>query len=210
MGNAGAAIAIDVGRDATRVDFASDWVLVHEMVHTALPDLRGPHHWLEEGLATYVEPLARARAGLLDDEALWKDWLHGMPNGLPEPGDQGLDRTPTWGRTYWGGALFCLFADLEIRARTGGKRALDDALRAIVAAGGSIASAWPIDRVIDVGDAATGVPVLRELYDRWSHAPVAVDLDALWRRLGVSAHGDRLIFDDAAPLAATRHAMTAR
>jgi hypothetical protein len=209
IGNAGAAIAIDVGAAATREDLAADWVLVHEMVHTALPDLRGPHHWLEEGLATYVEPLARARAGLITPEDVWHDWVHGMPNGLPAEGDEGLDRTRTWGRTYWGGALFCLLADLDIRARTGGAKSLDDALRAIVQAGGSIATTWPIDRVVEVGDAATGVPVLRELYGRMANAPSPVDLDALWKRLGVVPNGRAITFDDGAPLASTRQAMTA-
>src|SRR5262249_39807979 len=74
IGNAGAAIAIDVGADTTRADFRADWVLVHEMIHTALPDLLGPQHWLEEGLATYVEPLARARAGLVAPSDVWRDW----------------------------------------------------------------------------------------------------------------------------------------
>ena len=38
-----------------------------------------------------------------------------MPKGLPQAGDEGLDNTDTWGRKYWGGAMFCLFADVEIR-----------------------------------------------------------------------------------------------
>jgi hypothetical protein len=209
IGNAGAAIAIDVGEDCTAEEFLNDWVLVHEMIHTALPDLRGPHHWLEEGLSTYVEPLARARAGLVPAEEVWRDWVRGMPNGLPEDGDLGLDRTPTWGRTYWGGALFCLLADLEIRTRTGGKKSLDDALRAIVASGANISVQWPIDRVLDVGDAATGVPVLHELYLKMAEEPAPVDLEAIWKRLGVVRSGRDVRFDDAAPLAPVRRAMTA-
>lgn len=57
------------------------------------------------------------------------------PFGRPEAGDRGLDRTPTWGRTYWGGAFFCFVADVQIREATHGAKSLDDALRAIVAAG---------------------------------------------------------------------------
>jgi len=207
MGIAGAAIAIDVGADATAQDFATDWVLVHEMVHTALPDLVGPHHWLEEGLATYVEPVARAGAGLLGAPRVWAEWVHGMPQGEPARGDRGLDHTRTWGRTYWGGALFCLVADLEIRERTGDKKTLRDALRAIDAASGGIAVAWPIDKVIEVGDFATGVPVLREVYDRMANAPAPVDLEAIWKGLGVVAAADderSVTFDDNAPLASIR------
>jgi hypothetical protein len=208
IGNAGAAVAIDVGQDVTKEDLADDWVLVHEMIHTALPDLKGPHHWLEEGLSTYVEPLARARAGLVSDEELWRDWVRGMPNGEPEEGDRGLDRTPTWGRTYWGGALFCLVADVEIRTRTKGKKSLDDALRAIIAAGGNIATAWTMDRILEVGDAATGVPVLHEVYAKMARDPAPVDLATIWKRLGVVRAGGTVTFDDTAPLAGVRKAMT--
>ena len=86
---------------------------------------------MEEGLATYVEPLGRARTGLIAVEQVWSELLDGLPKGLPGAGDRGLDRTPTWGRTYWGGALFWFLADVEIRRRTSGRRGLD-ALRAIV------------------------------------------------------------------------------
>jgi hypothetical protein len=208
MGNAGAAIAVDVGAAARRDDLADDWVLVHELVHTAVPDVDPEQHWLEEGLATYIEPIARARVGLTTENAVWRGWVRGMPHGLPADGDQGLDRTHTWGRTYWGGALFCLLADVGIRERTHGEKSLDDALRAVLAAGGSITVAWSIDRILDVGDAATGVPVIRELYRRMAHEPAPVDLDDLWRRLGVVAHGDAMAFDDTAPLASVRTAMT--
>jgi predicted metalloprotease with PDZ domain len=208
MGHSGAAIAIDVGVKSTPSELTNDWILVHEMVHTALPDLEGPQHWLEEGLATYVEPLARRRAGIRTAEDVWAEWVDQMPNGLPQAGDRGLDATPTWGRTYWGGALFCLLADVEIRRRTNNAHSLGDALRAVLAAGGSIAESWPIERVLDIGDAATGVPVLREQYSRMAHAPVPVDLPALWKSLGVSGAGRTVTFDDAAPLASVRRGIT--
>ena len=208
MGHSGASIAIDVGTGATAAGLEDDWILVHEMVHTALPDIQGPQHWLEEGLATYVEPLARHRAGILRAEDVWSDWVHGMPNGLPVEGDQGLDRTETWGRTYWGGALFCLVADVTIRERTHGAHSLEDALRAIVAQGGNISEGWPIEKILDVGDRATGVPVLHELYADMSVHPTPVDLEALWKRLGIAPSGKTVVFDDAAPLAAMRNAMT--
>jgi predicted metalloprotease with PDZ domain len=166
--------------------------------------------WLEEGLATYVEPLARARAGLLSDERVWRSFLRGMPNGLPRAGDRGLDHTPTWGRRYWGGAIFCLLADLEIRRRTDNRRSLDDAVRGIVAAGGNIAVRWPLARALAEGDRATGVPVLTELHAKMGAAPVPVDLEGLWKRLGVSLRGRSVAFDDTAPLAAVRRAMTSR
>ena len=125
------------------------------------------------------------------------------------PGDRGLDRTPTWGRTYWGGALFCLRADVAIRQRTGNRLGLEHALRSILDAGGSIDRDWTIDRVIEVADQAVGVSVLHELYDDMGSKPVKVDLGSLWHQLGIKRQGKTVVFDDTAPLANLRKAITA-
>jgi len=183
-------------------------VLVHELVHHGMPNLADEHHWMEEGLATYVEPIARAQAGELSVQTVWGDLVEGLPKGLPREGDRGLDRTPTWGRTYWGGALFYLLADIDIRRRTSNVHGLQDCLRELVAAGGNIAQSWPVDRVIATADRGSGTHALKELYDRMKETPVDVDLPQLWRELGVSMTGGEVQFDDAAPLAAIRRAIT--
>jgi hypothetical protein len=206
----GAKIAIAVGRSSTSADFADDWVLTHEMVHLAFPSVAEQHHWIEEGSATYIEPIARARAGDLTPEKVWGDLIDGLPKGLPEPGDHGLDFTPTWGRTYWGGALFCLLADIEIRKRTGNEKGLEDTLRAILNAGGTIESDWPLARALEIGDRATGFPVLRELYDKMKATPAPIDLKGLWMDLGVARRNGKIEFNDAAPLAPIRNAITKR
>jgi hypothetical protein len=204
----GGLIRIRVGEASTPEDYSNDWVLVHEMTHLALPSLPAEQEWLEEGLATYVESLARAQAGGLSDEAVWSGFVRGMPNGLPAPGDRGLDHTHTWGRTYWGGALFCLLADLEIRRRTEGRRGLQDALRAILAAG-NMETGSEIEPLLAIGDRAVGVPVLSELYGRMKDQPTPTDLEALWQRLGVERVGRTVRFIEDAPEAALRRAMTA-
>ncbi len=209
LGGGGATLMLSVGRDVDAAALMRSWVPAHELVHLAFPTVTRDELWIAEGLATYVEPIARARAGDLDAEKVWRDLVDGLPQGLPEPGDRGLDRTHTWGRIYWGGALYCMLADLEIRQRTHNRRSLDDALRAIVAAGGTLANTWPLERALRVGDEAVGVPVLVPLRNKMGNAPVAVDLDAWWRRLGIArAHG-RIVFDDGAPLAAIRRSITA-
>src|SRR5260370_685962 len=138
------------------------------MVHVALPQLSGEHVWLEEGLATYIEPIARAQAGLVPSEYVWRRFLWGMPHGLPQAGDLGLDHTHTWGRTYWGGALFCLLADIQIRTRTENHHSLQDVLRAIVEAGGNNEVQWPLAQLLRVAAEAAGTPVLSELYTQRS------------------------------------------
>jgi hypothetical protein len=207
-GYRGAAIRIPLGRDAGMDDLKRDWVLVHEMVHLALPDLDDRNNWLSEGLAVYVEPVARVQAGDLDAKEIWFAMMRDMPKGLPQAGDQGLDNTATWGRKYWGGAMFCLFADVEIRKRTNNRLGLQDAMRGVLAAGGNIEEDWPIERVLSTADKAVGVDVLTKLHEAWGPKPVAPDLDALWRDLGLKLRDGGIEFDDTAPLAAVRMAIT--
>ncbi|HEY4037714.1 MAG TPA: hypothetical protein VGM15_02740, partial [Burkholderiaceae bacterium] len=187
------------------------WKLTHEMVHLSIPSVPRNSHWLEEGIATYVEPIARAQRGELSDERIWADMLHGMPKGLPAPDDRGLDNTPTWGRTYWGGALFCLLAEVQIRKVTQNRKGLQDALRGVLDSGGSIRVDWSVERVLAAGDAATGTTSLIDLYHRLgdSPAPAGAELDALWQALGVRAEDRGVRLDDSAPLAASRRAITA-
>jgi hypothetical protein len=201
-------LRIRVGELTTPEELAHDWIITHELVHTATVSLPDKQSWMEEGLATYVEPIARVEAGELTAESIWADMMHGMPKGEPGVTDRGLDQTPTWGRTYWGGALFCLMADIEIRRQTGNRRGLQDALRAIVAAGGTIDKEWPLQRVLGIGDQATGTHVLEQMYGRWGQAPVQVDLPQLWKELGIRAEGNTVTFDKDAPLAAVRAGIT--
>jgi len=209
FGYRGAAIRLMVGSRSTEDDLVRDWKAVHEMVHLALPDVDQQHLWLAEGLAVYVESIARVQSGDLTDAKIWGEFARDMQKGLPETGDRGLDFTHTWGRTYWGGAIFCLEADVEIRKRTLNRFGLQDALRGILAAGGNHEQDWPIARILSVADAATGTSVMAELYAKLRDRPNADNLDALWRQLGVSASGGRAEFDSTAPLAKIREAITA-
>lgn len=203
-----ATIAISVGDAATPADLKTNWEIVHEMVHLAFPSMPSEHAWIEEGLATYVEPLVRARAGLAPADDIWKWLVWGLPKGQSALGRGGLDEARSWAATYWGGALFCFDADVAIRQRTGGRKSLDDALRAIVRAGGNVTVDWPLERALDAGDAAVGVPALRELYGRMRAAAPTEDLEAVFTKLGVHASSSGLTYDDKAPLAAIRRGIT--
>jgi len=204
FGEPGARCRITVGQHVTQADLDYDWVLTHEMIHFGFPSVEERHHWIEEGIATYVEPIARAQVGRLTAERVWREMVDRMPQGLPAPGDQGLDNTHTWGRTYWGGAMFCLLADIEIRKQTGNAQGLRDALRAINRAGGTIEVDWRIERVIEVGDKATNGKVLVELYSQMASKPVLVDLLDLWKQLGVVRADRGVTFDNRAALASIR------
>lgn len=196
-------IRIRLGHETTAAQFADDWVLVHEMVHLALPRVPRGQNWLHEGVATYVESIARGRMGLVSADAVWREWRRAMPQGQPKPGDAGLDHTPTWGRTYWGGAIFCLLADVALLRRSAAQSGLQQALQGVLAEGGNYGVEWSVERILAVADASVGGTTLTELYQRMKDSPEPVDLDTLWRDLGV----DGTTLNDAAPLAAVRRAI---
>ena len=202
------AIRIEVGRRTADSSYKDDWILAHEMTHLALPDVPERNRWLLEGNATYVEPIARAQAGQLDPQEVWRWSLEGMPKGLPQAGDQGLDNTPTWGRTYWGGALFWLLADVEIHQVTRNRLGVQDALRAINEQSGGNIARWSIEHILTVGDQATGTRVLTSLYAEMKAAPTNPDLGALFERLGVRRLNNQVAFNDLAPLAEVRRQIT--
>lgn len=203
----GLVIRVNVGKDATAERLADDWVLVHEMVHLALPEVGSAHNWLAEGLAVYVEGVARVQFGNREVADVWAEDRRSMPRGLPREGEGGMDQTATWGRTYWGGALFCLLADVGIRKNTANAKGLEDALRAINRAGGTIEADWPLERAFETGDKATDGKTLMQLYRKMRAQPVMVDLPDLWKQLGVGRESGKIVFDDRAPLAGVRRAM---
>lgn len=198
-----------IGQHTTHEDLATDWVITHELVHMAFTSLPDKEHWLEEGIATYIEPIARAQAGELELGRVWTDMISGMPQGEPAANDRGMDHTHTWGRTYWGGALFCLVADVEIRKETDNRKGLQDALRQIVAAGATIDTERPLDQVLRDADRATGTHVLARMFAEWSEKPVTVDLDHLWSQLGIQRHAGGVTFNPVAPLSRIRVMLTA-
>lgn len=208
FGYGGGLIKIRVGAQTPASELANDWMLTHEMVHLSFPSMADEHHWIEEGIAVYVEPIARIQAKQMSAQRMWADLVRDMPKGLPQAGDKGLDHTRTWGRTYWGGALFCFVADVEIRKQTHNKKGLQDALRGILEAGGDITHDWQLKDTLKIGDRATGTSVLSELYAKWKDDPVDVDLASLWKELGITADGKSVRVAEDAPLAAVRRAIT--
>jgi len=204
----GRRIIIHLDPGATRENLLHDWMLTHEMFHLGFPSLNRKYHYMEEGLSDYLEPLARARKGQVTAQRAWKDFVDGMPQGLPGPGDGGLDGTHAWGKTYWGGCIFWLLVDLDIRQQTGNAKRLDDAIRAIVQAGGTGGEDWPLEKMMAIGDRATGTGSIAKIHQLVGPAAYDPQLDRLWQRLGVREQGGLIAFDESAPLATIRRSMT--
>jgi predicted metalloprotease with PDZ domain len=122
----GPSIAIGVGKDITAAALHDDWVAVHEMLHLGIPTLEDHGRWLSEGLATYYEPLLRARAGLLEPDKVWEILHEGFGRGarqcqtsqltLRQDSDT-MDQTRRYWRVYWSGAAIALLADVALRQR---------------------------------------------------------------------------------------------
>ena len=210
LGEGGASILLRLGI-ATSADRArSHWVMTHELMHLGFPSMRRTHQWIEEGMAVFGEPIVRVRAGMVDTDLLWSEWLEQGALGLPRPGEGGLEQTHTWARTYWGGALYCLQADVAIREQTANRVGLQTALRAILKETGGYGFDGNIGEVLRIGDSATGTHVMYGLYQQVRATPQSPNLDLLWTLLGVPPDPLTQPFDDRAPLAAVRIAITAR
>lgn len=203
-------IELDLGRYADRRDLDRSWTLTHEMMHLAFPIVARRHRWLAEGIATYAEPIGRMRTGKLSREEVWGDLAKNLDKGLSGTDGGGLNSAQGYGRIYWGGALYCLLADVEIRRRTSNRAGLEDALKAICRRGGNASSDWSAEKAIDVGDAALGTAVLRPLYDQMSKSGANLDVRRYLEQLGVRRQGNLIVLDDRAPLAPIRQAIEGR
>ncbi|NUP11622.1 MAG: hypothetical protein HOW73_36715 [Polyangiaceae bacterium] len=209
LGNGGASIIVHVGENIKGTALAGDWILTHEMVHLSMPGLASRHRWMEEGFATYIEPVARAQMGRLPPDEVWAEWYNGMRKGQPLDGEGGLDGTDRWGRIYWGGAAFWLMAEVAIAQETDGKKGLRDCLRAVVAEGGTIDKRWSVRKFLGVCDAIVGKPVVQGLYDQVASEAVEIDLESLFSRLGVRKSLLGIVLDDKAPEALVRKSILA-
>ena len=130
-----------------------------------------------------------------------------MPQGEPEADDKGLDHTPTWGRSYWDGAMVCLVADVRVRQDAQSEGTAERFARD--------SGRWKHhpglgDRAGPrVGDKDTGTIVLLDLYHEMRDKPDPIDLSVMWKQLGVQRPANGSIqLDASAPLANVRAAVT--
>jgi hypothetical protein len=203
-------IELTLGTETRFEDLLDDWKMTHEFLHLTLPRLSRDQAWLDEGVATYVEPLARYKVGNVDEEKVWKWLVEGVPNAFHPGAEGGLDGTQRWATIYWGGALFCLLADVEIRKATGNEKGLRDALSGLVARGRVIGGTAEASELLREADDALGTDVLARLYEDVRRRPFAVDLPELWERLGVVVSNGAIAFDENAELADIRRGITRR
>lgn len=198
----GATVMVEVGTDVDRRRLFDDWVLVHELIHTGMPYVRGRATWFMEGAATYVEPIIRARAGWKSEEEVWHEWVANMPQGA-QAFSAGLANAS--GReNYWGGAIFMLLADIAIRRASNGAKGLDDCLGGVLWNGLDGTQRIGIPDYAAACDRATGTTAMSTLIDRHLNKAEPIDLATLWKELGISVVAGRIMLDDTAPSAQWR------
>ena len=204
----GATIALQVGSDLEEARLHDDWILVHEFFHLGFPTFPHANKWLDEGLATYYEPIIRTRAGWRSEQELWQELAYDMPQGLAAMEQQGLDNAADFHDVYWGGAMLAFIADTRIRERSNNRLSLEDGLRAVLAQGGHAGTIWTVERAVAVVDEALGMPVLGELVAKHRTTGAPVGFPSLLKQLGVTPEGTTVVLDDSAELAPVRRLMT--
>src|ERR1700722_5642651 len=211
MSLAGGSVALLLGSETTPAAEHGDWVVVHELSHLGTASLVGEAHWLEEGLATYYEPILRERAGWMSEADLWTHFADQMPRGQRKEDDPpSLEERDDIDATYWGGALFCFLADVKIRTLSHGAKSLDDVMRAVHDRLGDATHSTRLVDFLRVGDEATGPSAPAGGSAPFAMAGVPVDLAATWKELGVVAAADGSVtLRDDGPLVAVRRRIAA-
>ena len=138
---------------------------------------------------------------------MWREWVTQMPRGAPGF-PMGLANISGPPYVYWTGATVMLLADIGMRRATKGAKGLEDCLGGVLWNGLDAAKRTTVDEFVRACDRASETDVMSGLLQEHMFKQQPVDLDALWKQLGVSLVGSNIVLDDKAPLAekATRQA----
>ena len=208
----GPSVMLLVHENADDDSLVRDWTATHEFTHLGLPRMYSEDRWLAEGFATYYQEVLRARSGLITPEQAWGALARGFERGRFRG-----TRRPLWedslgfrsvGRIYWAGTAYMLDADIRLRQNG---TSLDRAIEAFQARWQHTKTAWHGRRVMRGLDIVLGEDVTADLAEEYGSMRRYPDTDALLAQLGVSLGPDgNAVFDDSAPLAEIRRAITAR
>lgn len=185
----GAAVVLDLASTARDSDLPLEWILVHELLHLAMPWIVGEDAWLGEGFVTYYQEVLRARAGAFGDAGPWQALEEGFQRGRSQPSvrtlaedSRDMHARHAYYRVYWSGAALALRMDVTLQQSTRGRLSLDDALRLWSSAAFRARRGWraldllsETERALGVGGlvaparaalAAAGFPAIDDLYAR--------------------------------------------
>jgi predicted metalloprotease with PDZ domain len=159
--------------------------------------------YVAEGFTTYYGPLVAARGGATTREEYFKILAEGLVTDRDNLGirvksledhswDWWMDsKIPylTYRTNYTRGSFVALVLDLEIRVATGGKRSLDDAMRALYRRTGKRATGYT-DAELREAIAKDGAPGMDARLDAMVRSPGALDVAAALALMGIEVVPD--------------------
>jgi predicted metalloprotease with PDZ domain len=159
--------------------------------------------WAFEGVTSYYDDLALVRSGLLGPDDYLEALARSITQLLRTPGRRRQtvaesswdawikyyrqdENSPNAIVSYYGkGSLVALCLDLHVRSRTGGRRSLDDVLRALWRRYGRSGLGVPEDGVERIAEEVSGLK-LRPLFDQWLRSTAELPLEALLATAGIA------------------------
>jgi hypothetical protein len=187
----GSSIALMVGTEITAEQMRDDWVAVHELLHLGMPTVENSARWLSEGVATYYEPLLRARAGWITPRQAWEILHEGFQRGsargsgrtlTDESSDMG--ETHEYWRVYWAGAAIAMIADVTLRQHAGAPT-LDEQMRAIRDCCLHDTRTWLAEALLAEVAVPGEAPDLASVAGRYANAETFPDLAEAYAALGL-------------------------
>jgi hypothetical protein len=210
----GAAAHLFIDQTRSTEEFAADWVLVHELSHFVHPNLGSDSAWLSEGLATYYQYVARARAGMLTEQESWQKLHEGFERGRQQT-RRGVDLVEAtrnmreqriFMRVYWTGTALALLADLALRDAGSSLDAVLEAFKDCCLAEPRV---WEAGEFLQRLDRLAGNEILSELSGRYLGSDRFPDLTQAYTRLGLRESHGRIQLDADPAASALRRAIMA-
>lgn len=196
---------------ATARQLRETWTGYHEMAHLLLPYRGWGGAWFSEGLATYYQNVLRARAGVLDEQAMWQAIYDGFERSSADRQFNGQtlagvsDRMTEQGgyrRVYWSGAWYFLMADTRLRRQSGGELSLDAALGKLNACCAD--QRLSVEEMVAKLDRLNRVYLFQPLYEKVRDTTATPDIDTLFTSLGIAVIDGHVVVQQKGPGARLR------
>ena len=119
-------VKIHVDPTSTAADLRADWTVYHELSHLLIPYLGRRHAWFAEGFASYMQYQVMHALGVLSAgqmQARYRERIDRAASRYDMPDTPFAEAAPTlrakrrYRTMYWGGALFFLRVDRELRGQ---------------------------------------------------------------------------------------------
>ncbi|MFT5161814.1 MAG: hypothetical protein ACI9FJ_000380 [Alteromonadaceae bacterium] len=105
-------------------EFKDDWTAAHELSHMLVPFINRDELWLSEGIASYYQNVARAKAGMISPQKGWSKLLAGFSRGTKAAKKESLSNSSAIMQMYWGGAALYMMADAQLRKQSNNQQSV--------------------------------------------------------------------------------------